>query len=167
MATASLLTADRVRELFHYDPLTGVFTRLRRTSNNVKHGEVAGSLNGKGYLQIRVDGRVYYAHRLAWLYFHGVWPTDQIDHRNNVKHDNRICNLRESTNSQNQQNRQRARSDNKSGFLGARWYAPLDKWRASIGINGKNIHLGYFPTAELANAAYVTAKRERHPMGTL
>ena len=90
MTSEKSLTAERLREVLDYDPDTGVFTRKVRTASSVKVGDVAGSLNGKGYIRIRVDGRLYFAHRLAWLYVHGEWPVDQVDHINGIKNDNRI-----------------------------------------------------------------------------
>ena len=165
--TSSILTAERLRELFHYNSETGVLTRLVRTSNSVKVGDVAGWLTSEGYIRIRVDGRPHMAHRLAWLYIHGRFPPAETDHANGIRDDNRIINLRAVTNGENQQNQRRARSNSASGLLGACWSAPHRKWRAKIKLNGKMLHIGLFSTAELAHAAYVAAKRELHPMGML
>jgi hypothetical protein len=74
-----MLTVTRLREVLHYDPITGIFTWLVSLSNHV--GKVAGSLDGTGRVRIRVDGREYGAHRLAWLYMTGNWPVNEIDHR--------------------------------------------------------------------------------------
>lgn len=110
------LTAERLRELLSYDPETGIFRRVA-TRRQVKSGDIAGSDDGKGYWRIRVNGEKHRAHRLAWLYVNGAWPIDQLDHINGDKLDNRICNLREATNSENQQNRSLPKS-NTSGRLG-------------------------------------------------
>ena len=88
------LTQKRLKELFYYDPVTGVFTRLHSTSN-VKAGRATGNLNTGGHLGFLVDKKMYQAHRLAWLYVHGDWPNSQIDHINGVRTDNRIENLRD------------------------------------------------------------------------
>lgn len=101
------LTAERVRELLHYEPATGIFTRRIRTSNRTKVGAIVGADNGKGYLQISVDWRLYSAARLAWLYMTGEWPKEEIDHINRVRSDNRFSNLREATRSSNNCNRRR------------------------------------------------------------
>ena len=154
------LTQERLRELLHYEPLTGVFTRLVSTANWAKVGDVAGGKGGKDYLQIGIDNRDYKAHRLAWFYMTGAWPIDQIDHIDGNPVNNRIENLREATNSVNKQNMRKARSDNKSGLLGVGKNGK--KWRAVIGVDGKNKHIGYFDTPELAHAAYLDAKRVLH-----
>jgi hypothetical protein len=146
----------RVRELFHYDAETGVFTRKIRTSNSTKVGDVAGGNNGNGYVSIWVDGRRVLAHRLAWFYVHGEWPTTDVDHINGNPQDNRIANLRLATRSQNLANMKPHR-DGQSGFNGVSWYKPTEKWTSQIWVNGKNRRLGYFSTAEEAAKAYADA----------
>ena len=88
------LTAARLRELLQYDPETGVFTRLVKTSNGIKVGDVAGTADARGYILIRVDGWLHLAHRLAWLHMTCEWPKGMIDHINGVRDDNRWSNLR-------------------------------------------------------------------------
>ena len=112
------LTAERLREVLDYGPDTGVFTWKIRTNSRVKVGDVAGALRPDGYIQISIDGRLHRAHRLAWLYVTGESPPDQIDHINGVRDDNRIANLRLATSAENKQNLRRAKSRNKTGFLG-------------------------------------------------
>ena len=146
------LTAEYLRSVLHYSPETGIFTWKVRTSTKVKVGDVAGCPEGGGYLQIRVCSRLYRAHRLAWLHTYGAWPTDQIDHINRNRSDNRISNLREVTSKQNNQNAGK-RSDNKSGHPGVRWYKQSSKWQARIKHNQKDIYLGYFTTIEEAISA--------------
>ena len=161
MAKADL-TAERLRELLHYDPETGVFTWRVNRGRTAKAGSQAGSPHD-GYVQITVDGREYKAHRLAWLYVHGVWPVGQIDHRFGIRNDNRIGELRDVTPSVNSQNQRIAKRSNKSsGLLGAYWHNVSNKWMAHIGVAGKKIHLGMFDTAEAAHAAYIEAKRRLH-----
>ena len=165
---SNIVTADRVRELFNYDPRTGIFTRLVCVNGKAKTGDVAGCPASGGYLRISVDGRTYAAHRLAWLYIHGVWPSAEIDHINCQPADNRLNNLRECSRSENMQNSQRARSSNKaSGLLGVSWDERKGRWRAEIAVKGKRHRLGRFATPELAHAAYILAKRQLHPMGML
>jgi len=165
--TANILTAERLRTLLHYDSKTGVFTRLVSTSSNARVGDVAGSPNSKGYLQIGVDGKSYLSHRLAWLYVNGEWPIADTDHINRVKTDNRICNLRQVNRSENMQNRKHFNSNNTSGFLGVSLDSKREKWKAIIMVNRKFIFLGRFPTAELANQAYLEAKQKLHPGCTI
>ena len=148
----SILTAEYLRSILHYDQETGIFTWKVRTSTRVKVGDAAGCPGGDGYLQIRIQSRLYQAHRLAWLYMNGEWPTDQIDHINRNRSDNRIANLREVTNKQNMQNAGKS-SNNTSGHTGVRWYRWASKWLAHIKHNYKQIHLGYFDDLEEAIAA--------------
>ena len=158
--TANMLTAEKVRELFLYEPDTGAFKwRISRT-NSVRVGDKVGYVTPKGYLKTEVDGRSYFIHRLVWLYSHGRWPTGQIDHINGVTGDNRAANLREVPPLWNQQNRRRARADSKTGILGV--YQVRDKFRATIQSNRKTVALGSFDTQEDAHRAYVSAKRRMH-----
>ncbi len=152
------LTAEYLRSVLHYDQETGIFTWKVSTSRRVKVGDVAGSQNGGGYLNIKLQSRLYQAHRLAWLYTSGVWPKDQLDHVNRVRTDNRVSNLREVTNKQNQQNAGK-RSDNASGHAGVSWNRRRSKWIAHITHNQKHIHLGYFDDLEVAIAARKAAEK--------
>jgi len=154
------LTAQRLRELLHYDPETGVFTWLKKPNRRIVVGSVAGNFTDDGYRAIRVDGRIYRLHRLAWLYAHGRWPDNYIDHIDGNPLNNRICNLRDVPQSVNLQNLRSAKKGNASRFLGVRKHR--NKWQASITIDGKYIHLGEYFEPEHAHAAYLTAKRIHH-----
>lgn len=156
------LTQSRLKELLHYDPDTGVFTRRVQTSSRAMIGDVAGSLLPDGYRRIMIDGGKHRAHRLAWLYMTGEWPTNQLDHMNGVRDDNRIANLREATNAENKQNREISKN-NRSGFMGVSWHKHTRKWVAHIQIAGSKKHLGLFTTPEAAHAAYLAAKADLHP----
>ena len=157
----------RLRELFSYDPDTGIFTR-RTSGGGAKAGSVAGHAAYDGYVYIQADGKRYSAHRLAWLFVHGRWPAEQTDHINGIRSDNRIANLREASNTENQQNRHRAPTKNVScGLLGASWHKGGKCWQSRITMHGKKIHLGNFGTAEEAHAAYLKAKVRLHPFQTI
>ena len=160
-----IISADRLRELLTYDADTGLFTRLVQTCNRVKVGDVAGRTDSHGYRQISVLGRKILAHRLAWLYIHGTWPSDQIDHINGVRSDNRIANLRDTSNAINRQNERRARSNNQHGFMGVSTHGT--RWKAKIGVDGNPRYIGSYDTPELAHAAYIEAKRLLHPGCTI
>lgn len=152
------LTAEKLRELLHYDPATGVFTWKVRTSTRVKVGNLAGCPNNEGYLQIRLHSRLHKAHRLAWLYMYGEWPEDQIDHINRNRSDNRISNLRDVSHKQNNQNKSKA-GNNTSGHQGVYRYKLDSKWVARIKHNQKNISLGYFTNLEDAISARKAAEK--------
>lgn len=148
----------RLKELLGYHSETGEFT-WQVSSGRAKPGLKAGTLSGKGYLQVSLDGRRYYLHRLAWLYVYGENPPETVDHINRNKTDNRISNLRLASVAQNNRNIL-SRKDSSSGARGVR--KDGNKWRAFIQSNGKNKNLGCFPTLELAKAAYQRAARERY-----
>lgn len=136
-----------------------------------KIGEPAKECIPRGYIQLGVDRKRYYGHRLAWFYVHGEWPGSQVDHINGIKTDNRIENLRVVSAMINKQNNKGPRLNNKSGFPGVtRWKNPelvTPKWRAQISFNGVPTYLGTFDSPELAYAAYLGAKRLVHPGNTL
>lgn len=154
------MDADRVRELLAYDPLTGEFQWKTRVAVGVAAGNRAGGVHPNGCVNIQIDGRKYKAHRLAWLHVNGVWPAGHVDHRNRVRSDNRITNLRVVTDGENSQN-QGVRVTNRSGLQGV--YPSGPKWRASIMVNKVRHQLGTFSTPEEAGAAYIEAKKALHP----
>lgn len=154
-----MITQDRLRELLNYDPETGLFTWKAITSNRVRIGQVAGTALFNGYIQIKLDGAFYKAHRLAWLYVYGVWPADDLDHLNRDRKDNRIANLREATRSQNTANKG-ARVGSVTGLKGVRFHRTRAKYQSRITVNYKEIHLGYFDNAEAAHEAYRVASEK-------
>ncbi len=162
MASANL-TAARLRELFLYDPTTGVMT-WRVARQRIRVGSVAGSANSSGYLLVVVDARQYRVHRLAWLYQTGSWPRFAIDHINGNRSDNRFENLRDVPLSVNSQNQRISQKDKKLGqSLGVGWHVLAGKWIARISVSGKEKHLGLFDTEDAAHEAYLKAKRILHP----
>jgi len=153
---------EECHKLFSYDAITGVFTRKVRTSNRVKIGDVVEGFDKDGYLRVQIQGRKYKLHRIIWLMMSGVLPKDNIDHVNGIKDDNRWCNLREATPSENQHNRGKYKN-NTTGFKGVVRTNRLDKpFRAKISCNGKMKHLGEFNTPELAHQAYSEAAKQLH-----
>lgn len=157
------LTQDRLRQMLHYDPQTGIFTRLVRTSNRIKVGDIAGYKTEIGYIHISLDSFEHKAHRLAWLYMAGVWPAGEVDHKNEDKSDNRFDNLREAERIENMFNRG-ARKDNVLGIKGVSLFkgTRVPRYRAAININGKQKHLGLFATVEEAATAYAEAAVKLH-----
>ena len=159
MAT-DLITQDRLKSLLTYDPDTGEFRWKIATARRTKIGCLAGAISNKGYMRIQVDRRIYSAHRLAWLYTYGVWPTGVIDHINQNKDDNRLCNLRDVSLSVNARNC-KLQKNNSSGYKGVSYWAHRRKWAAQIRTEGKNKLLGMFDTPAEAANAYVCFARKR------
>lgn len=167
---ASNLTAARLRELLHYEPATGVFTRIVNIAK-YKAGEIAGTIErkrcGSVYWMVGADGGTYYAHRLAWLYMTGSWPTQEVDHIDGDGLNNRFANLRDVSRKVNGQNARRPHKDSRSGILGVSWVVAKRAWRASITVNGKPHCIGLYETPEQAHAAYLARKRAVHEGCTL
>jgi hypothetical protein len=155
------LTVERLRDVLRYEPDTGLFFWKLRTCRSIQVGELAGCAHPVWrYRGIKIDGREYKAHRLAWFYVHGIWPKHQIDHINGDRTDNRISNLRDVTASVNSQNQVRPMRTNKTGFLGVDQH--VGRYRAKIFVRGRVMYLGHFDTPEEASEAYLTAKRQQH-----
>lgn len=158
--TAPIITFSRLREMLSYDPQIGEFRWKISPNGRMKAGAIAGKTS-KGYRQIGVDGRLYAAHRLAWLYQTGKWPVDLIDHINCDPGDNRFCNLREASRSENARN-SKLNARNTSGFKGVTWEKNAKRWMAQIQVNCKNNNLGLFDTPEEAHSAYIAAAEKLH-----
>ena len=152
------VTQARLKELLSYDLSTGLFTWMKVNSNRIKIGDIAGAGNGNGYVRIRVDGKNYYAQRLAFLYVLNVMP-DEVDHINHIGDDNRWINLRSANRKANSKNLP-IQSRNKSGCTGVFWDKINKKWYAKIGANSKSIFLGYFPDLSSAIIARKAANIE-------
>ena len=159
----TVITQEKLKERLQYNPDTGIFFWL----NGWRKGNPAGSKNNRGYLLIKLvanGGRKdYLAHRLAWLYVYGVWPSE-IDHINRDRSDNRLVNLRLANRSQTRMNS--FTKNDVMGFRGTSWNAERNKWRAEIatmiGDKRKRYFLGYFDTREQAAAAYQGAAAILH-----
>lgn len=156
------LTHERLVEVLAYDAEAGVFTWRLRTSIRVKVGNRAGTARKDGYLHVGIDGAKYLLHRLAYFYQHREWPAGDVDHINGVKSDNRACNLRAATRSENMQNRRKPNSNNLStGVLGV--YKAGKRFQAKIEVDYESRSLGYYDTLEAAAAAYAAGKARFHP----
>lgn len=154
------LTTERLLVLLSYDAESGVFVWNSTRGRSAKAGDVAGTAHPRGYVTIEIDGRAYLAHRLAWLFVHGCFPAEQIDHVNRDRADNRLCNLRPASHSQNMANRAHFKN-NVSGFRGVYRHSP-NRWRAQIRKDGVLYRLGNFDTPEEAHAAYLKAADRIH-----
>lgn len=155
-----MINQEILKSKLTYFPNDGVFKWNNNFYKNV--GYLA-----RGYIGIKINGKKYMAHRLAWLYMYGEFPKLHIDHINGNRLDNRISNLRLATNSQNMQNQKKGRKDNKTGFLGVYFCNHRKKYIAKIVINHKRIELGKFDNKEDAGEAYLKAKRLLHSHCTI
>lgn len=158
------LSLDRLKSLLKYNPDDGLFTWIKKPaarSNRIKPGDIAGCRkNDSGYIVINIDGSSFRAHRLAWFYVHGYWPDGNIDHINNIKDDNRICNIREASDSENGWNTGKP-STNTSGVKGVSWEKQTKKWLAQCWVSGKHYRVGRFSSFDAAVDA-MAKFRERH-----
>ena len=162
MSKVILPTDEDLRRL-RYEPETGHF-RWCEAGRGVRVGSVAGSKTCYGYWQIKLNHRIYLAHRLAWFIATGEWSSKEIDHINGIRTDNRISNLREVNRSENMQNLGAAHSDNKTcGLLGVTWNKQHKRWQSKLQANKRIHHVGYFDTAEEAHQAYLLLKKQLHP----
>jgi TPR repeat protein len=154
------ISQAEVQSLLHYDPENGRFTWLVNASTRAKAGSVAGCVKRDGYLTLRIKGKAYSCHRLAWFYVHGVWPT-KIDHKDRNPLNNALNNLREATTSQNAMNTG-ATCVNTSGFRGVTRIKSSGKWMAQSRLNGKSHYLGVFESPERASEAYERFCKKNH-----
>lgn len=153
------LTQSRLQELCLYDPESGLFTwKIPRPKCSV--GSVVGSPEPRGYWVAKIDYRRYYVHRLVWLYMTGHWPSDEIDHIDRDKSNNRWQNLREVTTKQNMENTGK-KKNNTSGEPGVHWSKTERKWVARICHNYKKITIGYFKDFQDAVNARRNAVKEK------
>ena len=144
------MNAEYLKSLISYNKNTGEFKW--KAKNKIKAGKT-GWKDKDGYLHIRIDYKLYRAHRLAWLYVYGVFPDEAIDHIDRNPSNNKIENLRLCNKRQNAIN-SKMRSDNTSGYRGVRRRPGMKKWQARAYFEGKEVHLGYFDTAEEASEVY-------------
>ncbi len=146
MSNNQQITQTQLKENFHYDKNTGIFTWKILKALRIKIGDTAGSKTKSGYIEtsLNINGARlrFYMHRLAWLYEYGEFPENQLDHINHDRSDNRISNLREANDQINQMNSSKSKN-NKSGTNGVHWNKEKNKWEANISVKNKRMHLGY------------------------
>lgn len=150
------LTQEKLKSALHYCADTGIFT-WAKSGKGIRAGKSVGWVDPDGYLRITVFRQWYFAHRLAWFYATGEWPVAQIDHRNRLRTDNRLSNLRESTLTENMRNRVLAKRDLPVGV-----YTSGDKFRVRIWSEGANQDLGSYGDLELAELVSCEARETYH-----
>lgn len=150
-----MIAIARTKEFLDYNPRTGEFTYT--AANPRWCGFKAGTLWDNGYIRVRVRGKYFYAHRLAWFFVHGTLP-NKIDHRNRNRADNRIDNLRECSDAQSRRNVGKCISRRTtSKYKGVYWCKQKNKWHSRIGANYTHRHLGFYDNEEAAARAYDAA----------
>jgi hypothetical protein len=157
---------DVIRNYLSYNPETGAFRWIKRTStrggaHHVKARSVAGTIKKDGRRQIRFLGKFYPAARLAWFFVHGEMPPEdiEIDHKNVNPGDDRIANLRLATSMQNKANSFR-KNGAASGFKGVYSHPDRPGYYAKINVNGKRIYLGSGSSPEAMAMLYDDAARK-------
>lgn len=160
MNTNNVVTAEYLRQILDYDPLTGVFVWKQHNWRPDLVGKKAGSRHCAGYWAIAIYNKKQLAHRLAWLYMTGSWPEKHIDHIDGNKLNNTFANLRDVSRFANLQNMRKPTKANKSGYLGVCRHQ--GKWLMQIMANGVRHRQSGFSTPEEAHQAYLEAKRKLH-----
>lgn len=156
------ITAQEVRRLLDYDPLTGVLTNKIARGRRIKAGTTAGYTRPDGYRMVCLNYGRYLVHRIAWLHVYGYWPKGQVDHIDQNPMNNAILNLRECNDAENAQNLD-PRGYGSSGYLGVTVYHhDPSKWVAKIKLHGKHTNLGIYRCKTAAYVAYCRAKAAMH-----
>lgn len=178
MTKRILPTPEELRQLLRYEPETGKLFWKERSANMFPAGNTSSESNcqswnkrmagkeaflrkNKGYGMAEIFHMPMTAHRVIWAIWYGEYPSDEIDHINTIRDDNRISNLRIASRSENEFNT-KARKGSVSGLKGAHWHGAKKRWRARISAHGKDIFLGYHDTPEAAHAAYCEAAKKYH-----
>lgn len=152
---------SELRTNFLYNPETGVFTNINQRQR-CYNDSVAGYIK-EGYIVLTYKGKKYLAHRLAYAFMTGEFPPEgyEVDHIDGNTTNNTWSNLRLATHSQNMHN-SKLRANNSSGYKGVTWHKHANKWIAQIQVNGNQIYLGSFNSAEEANSAVMQARVKLH-----
>lgn len=153
-----MITKELLNELFEYDENSGNFYwKVKR--RGVKQGQLAGSKHSEGYVVIGINKKIYFAHRLAWIYKYGDIPEKHdIDHIDNNRSNNKISNLRPATRWQNLANSNH--SSGKSKHRGVWFHKLTGTWQSIIRVNGVAHSVGYFHSEQEAATAYLEKSRE-------
>jgi hypothetical protein len=155
-----MITQNELKHLFNYDAETGNFI-CKKSRGRLKVGDIAGNKNHDGYMRIKINYKLYQSHILVWIYVYGKKPKNEIDHINRIRNDNRLCNLREATKSQNSLNRTIFKKTT-SELKGVTFNKKCNKWQAQAKLNNKSYYLGIFDTKENAHKIYVEFCKKYH-----
>ena len=147
-----MIDQELVKKLFYYDAASGMLIWRNGNGRNVKPWQQAKALNGNGYFTVKIQNKNYPVHRIIWLYVNGNFPSQEIDHKNRIRNDNRLCNLRAVSRIDNCQNISLPRH-NKSGHIGVSWFKKQKSWTVYVKVNKKNKWLGYYKNLDDAVVA--------------
>jgi len=156
-----MIDQETIKNLFYYDAESGMLLWRNGNGRNVKPWQEAKAPNGRGYYTVKINGTSYSVHRLIWLYVHGNFPDKYIDHKNRVRNDNRLCNLRDVNTTDNAQNISLP-SHNKSGHIGVSWIKSHNCWTVYVKVNKKNKWLGYYKNLDDAVAARKAGEKQHY-----
>lgn len=159
----AILSPALLRELFSYDPETGLLSWKVAVTSGHHVGMIAGTPSSDGYLRLVLFGKKHSVHRIIWAIVSGSHALGEVDHIDGNKHNNRWHNLRDVPRVMNAENIRKAQANNtSSGLLGVTLERSSGLWKAQISVAKKNIHLGRYTTPEEAHQAYISAKRRLH-----
>ena len=156
-----MIDQQTVKKLFYYDAESGMLLWRNGHGRNVKPWQQAKAQNGHGYYTAKINNTSHLVHRLIWLYVHGRFPEKYIDHKNRIRNDNRLCNLRNVSTTDNAQNISLPKH-NTSGHMGISWYARDQKWNVYIKVNKKNKWLGRYASIDDAIAVRKAAEQAHY-----
>lgn len=145
------MSIAQISDMIMYDPSTGLFVWKLTRAGTARKGSIAGYINRRGYVAIKLDNERYFGHNLAWAMAYGWWPKPQADHINRIRNDNRLINLREASYSENAINHS-LQKNNKSGVRGVYYDVELHKWRVQISVDKQKLQLGVYSDFEEAVA---------------
>lgn len=152
-----MIDHSKLLEILEYKD--GKFYWRVKVAKKIIVGSEAGSINSQGYYTIGIFGQKYRRNRLVWFYHYGKWPINMLDHKDGNSNNDKIGNLREATNQQNQFNRVN-RKGSTSNYKGVHWCKNLNKWIAKFTLNGKRTHIGVFTDELEAAKAYNNAVKD-------
>jgi len=147
-----MIDQELVKKLFYYDAESGMLIWRNGNGRNVKPWQQAKASNRLGYFSVKIKDKTYPVHRIIWLYVYGSFPSQDIDHKNRIRNDNRLCNLRSVSRTDNCQNISTP-NHNKSGHIGVSWIKSHKSWTVYVKVNKKNKWLGYYKNLDDAVVA--------------
>lgn len=156
-----MLTQARLKEVLHYDPSSGVFTWMMPKMLGKPVGNIFKKDDSPAYLRIKVDQKLYQAHRLVWLYVTGEFPNGPLDHKDGDGLNNRFGNLRECTTLKNSYNAKLSKN-NTSGYKNVFWVKAANKWRVIFRVNKKSKAFGSFDNIQDAAERAKQVRTELH-----